>query len=109
MPQLIDDVVHGLRRRCNRHRARRTTETAITGPIPFAEIEIHKRNVLELDVFPNIDLRPIQQRMDPDVSARGKRCLELIPEFGWLIAEIPVAMFVTRREISLLGSSHFLF
>src|SRR6185295_11303103 len=108
MPQLVDNVVHGLRRGSDRHRAGRTTKTAIAGPIPLVEIEIHEGNVLELDVFPNIDLRPIQQRVDSDVCAWREGRLELIPEFRRLIAEIPITMFVTRREVSFLGSRPFL-
>src|SRR5690349_6207749 len=46
MPQLVDNVVHRLRRGSDRHRAWRTTKTAIAGPIPLVEIEIHEGNVL---------------------------------------------------------------
>src|SRR6185295_17450938 len=70
VPQLNNDVVHRLGARLDRRRAGRTAETAIAGPITLVEIEIHEGNVLELDVFPNIDLRPIQQRVDSDVCAR---------------------------------------
>src|SRR5256885_7646149 len=108
MPQLVNDVVHGLRCRFDRRRAGRTAETAIAGPLPFVEIEVDEGNVLDFDVFPNIDFRPIQQRMDPDMSSRGKSRLELIPELRRLIAEIPIAMFVTRREVAFLGPRPFL-
>ena len=86
-------------RRC----AGRAAKTAITRPVPLVEIEIDEGNVLKLDVFPNVDFRPVQQRMDSDVRSRRKCRLELIPEFRRLITEIPIAMLVTGREIALLG------
>src|SRR5437016_8063410 len=73
MPQLVNDVVHGLRSRFDRRRAGRTAETAIAGPLPLIEIEIDDGNVLALDAFPTIDLRPIQQRMNSDVCPRRDR------------------------------------
>src|SRR4029077_1529210 len=108
VPQLVNDVVHGLCRRSDWRRAGRTAEAAIAGPLPLVEIEIDEGNVLALDVFPNIDFRPIQQRMNSDVCPRRKSRLELIPELRRLIAEIPIAMFVTRREVAFLGSRPFL-
>src|SRR6185436_871222 len=45
--------------------------------------------------------------MDSDMRAWRKRRLELIPEFRRLIPEIPIAMFVARREVALLGSRPF--
>src|SRR4026208_600665 len=99
MAQLVNDVVHGLGRRFDRGRAGRATKTAIASSFPLVEIEIDKGNVLELYIFPYVDFRPIQQRMDSDVRPRRKGRLELIPEFRRLIAEIPIAMFVPRREV----------
>src|SRR4249920_3090987 len=46
--------------------------------------------------------------MDPNVRAWWEGRLELIPELGRLIAEIPVSVFVARREISFLGARAFL-
>src|SRR6185295_2676578 len=107
MAQLVNNVVHRFCRRFDRGRAGRAAETPIAGSLTFIEIEIDEGNVFELDVLPNIDFSPIQQRMDPDMCSWRKGRLELIPELRRLIPEIPIAMLVTRREVTFLGSLFF--
>src|SRR5690349_8800701 len=94
--QLFDNVVNGAGGGLDRHRAGGAAQASIPGPVPLVQIEVDKGNILELDVFPDIDLRPVQERMDPNVGARRKSGLELIPQLGRLVAEIPIAVLVSR-------------
>src|SRR5262245_25387402 len=103
VPQFFNDVVHALGGRFDRSRTGRAAQAAIAGPIPSIKIEINEGNVLKFNVLPNIDLRPIQQRMDPYVCSGRKSCFELVPELRGLIAEIPIAVFVAGREVPFLS------
>ena len=58
--QFFNDVVDRLRRGFNGEGARRAAEASIACAVSLIEIQIHKRNVFVLDVFPNIDLRPVE-------------------------------------------------
>src|SRR3990167_8417503 len=104
MTQLIDDLVDRLRGRLDGRGAGCATEAPVASAIALVEIQIHEGNIFVLDVLPDIDLRPIQQRMDADMGAGRESRLELIPEFGRLIAEIPVAMLIAGRKIPFLRS-----
>ena len=108
MPQLLDDVVHRLCGGLDGRRTGRTTQTAISGPVPLVEIEIDKWNILQLDVFPDIDFGPVKQGMNSDMSSRRERGFELIPQFGRLIPKVPIAVLVPRRKIPLLCPGPFL-
>ena len=77
-------------------------QAAIPRPIPSVEIEIHEGNVLVLDVLPDVDLRPIEEWMNPNMRAGWKGGFELVPQLRRLVAEIPIAMFVARGKIPLL-------
>src|SRR2546425_8924119 len=46
VPQLVNNVVHGLRRRFDRRRAGCAAETPVAGPVPLVEIEIDEGNIL---------------------------------------------------------------
>src|SRR5687767_2893232 len=108
MTQLFDNLIDRFRRGFDWRGAGSTAETAITSPISLVQVEVDERNTLELDVLPDIDFRPIQQRMDPDVCPGRKRGLELIPELRRLITEIPVAMLIARGKIAFFRPGAFL-
>ena len=74
----------------------------------FREIQIDDRNILALDVPPDIKLGPMQDRMDADVCAGREVGLELVPEFRRLVAEIPFGVLATRTEDTFLGAGRFL-
>ena len=104
MTQFVDDLVDRLRGRLDGRGAGRATEAPVASAIALVEIQIHEGNIFVLDVLPDIDLGPIQQRMDANMGAGRESRLELIPEFGRLIAEVPVAMLIAGRKIPLLRS-----
>ena len=68
------------------------------------EIQRDDRNLLALDVLPDVQLGPVQERVNADVRAGRKIGLELIPEFRRLIRRVPLHVGVARREIALLGA-----
>ena len=62
-----------------------------------------------LDVLPDVQLGPVEQRMDAHVRPRREVGLELVPELGRLIAHAPVVVLVARREVArLLRAAPFL-
>src|SRR5512135_18530 len=72
------------------------------------EIERHHRHALALDVAPDVDLGPVQQRMDADVAARRRIGVELVPELRRLLPEIPGAGRIARAEHALLAADRLL-
>src|SRR5260370_39105246 len=82
--QLLDDLVHGLGRGLDRERAGSAAQAPVAGPVALVEVEVDDRDVLGADVFPDVDLRPVEQGMNPDVHAFGEGGLELIPQVAGL-------------------------
>src|SRR5688500_1488201 len=98
MPKFFDDVVHILGGGFDRRGTGCAAQAAIARAVTLVEIQIDEGDILELDVLPNINLGPIQQRMNADVGAGRKGRLVLIPELRRLVSEIPVSMFIPWRE-----------
>src|SRR5438552_13044399 len=61
----------------------------------FRKIHFWNGNVFALDVAPNVNLGPIQQRLHPHVLAIGGRSSKLPPEFWGLILVVPFELRVT--------------
>src|SRR5690606_3703568 len=74
----------------------------------LGEIKRDQRNVLAQGVTPDVLFRPMQQRMDADMGAGRKIRLVLVPEFGRLVAEIPLTGRAAWAEDPLLGAGSFL-
>ncbi len=64
-------------------------------------------DLFQLDVFPDVQLGPIEERVNPNMGARRKRRLILIPEFGRLVAKIPFSVLVPQRKVPLFRSGPF--
>src|SRR5205085_315963 len=64
--------------------------------------------ILALGVGPDVGLGPMQDRMNPQVRARRRRGVELVPEFRRLVTYVPSAFGAARREHPLLGAGGFL-
>src|SRR5207245_11401622 len=94
--QLLDDLVNGFCRGLDRERAGGAAQAPIAGPVALVEVEVDDRDVFGADVFPDVDLRPVEQRMDPNVRALGEGGLELIPQLRGLLPEVPIAVLVSR-------------
>src|SRR6478752_7823318 len=50
----------------------------------------------------------MQDRMDAQMRALRRRCIEMIPELRRLITDVPIAFEAARREHALLGARGFL-
>src|SRR5439155_20657966 len=77
-------------------------ERAVTLAVP-GEIKIDDRNPLAPDVAPDVALRPVEERMDAQMCARRQVGVEVAPELGRLITEIPLAAVAAGAENPLLG------
>ncbi len=60
------------------------------------------RNILALDVTPDVDLGPVEQRLHPYVLAFRRIGRELSPKFRRLIFVIPLELRIAGREVSFL-------
>src|SRR5713226_6131179 len=74
----------------------------------FGEIERYDGDALAADVAPDVEFRPMQQRMHADMRAGREIIVVLVPEFGRLIADVPLAALAARAEDALLGAGAFL-
>src|SRR5437868_13863067 len=100
--QFSDDGLNGI---CvardwvgNRTAAERAITLAVSGKVHF-----RNRNIFALDVAPNINLGPLQQRLHADVFAVRRGGGELPPEFRRLILGVPFNLRIAPREITLLS------
>src|SRR4029453_9659132 len=59
-------------------------------------------------VGPDIRLGPMQDRVDAQMRAWRRRCVELVPEFRGLIAHVPAAFKSAGREHAFLGAGGLL-
>src|SRR5215510_12160809 len=78
--ELRHDVGDLLRRRLNRLRARRAAQRTIALAAAIVEIEIEPLNLLARDVAPQVELRPVQERMKPNMRAGRYVGAEVSPE-----------------------------
>ena len=69
--------------------AGRAAERPVARARALVEVERHDGNLLALDVFPDVELGPVEQRMDAHVRARRELGLVLVPELGRLLGDVP--------------------
>src|SRR5262249_48544555 len=105
--QLGDDFVDGPRRAGDGEGDVLVAEGAIALAV-LGEIEVDHRHLLPLGVAPDVDLRPMKQGMDAQMVARRQMGVEEVPEFRWLVAEVPLTGIAARAEDALLGANAFL-
>ena len=60
VPQFFNNIVHVLGGRLDRRRAGRAPQAPIARTVALVKVEVNKGNILELDVFPNVDFGPVQ-------------------------------------------------
>ena len=97
-PELGHDLIDRLRPGFNRERAGRAPQRAIAVPGAVVKVQRNDRDFLALDVLPDVQFRPVQERVNPDVRARREVGLELVPEFRRLIRGVPLHVGVARRS-----------
>src|SRR3546814_9303818 len=72
------------------------------------QVERHDGDALAPGVEPDVQLGPVQQRVDANVGARREVGLELVPELRRLVAEVPGPALAARAEHPLLGPRRLL-
>src|SRR4026209_371637 len=77
-------------------------------PGTVIKVQGNDRNPLTLDVLPDIQFRPMEERVNADVGAGREISLELTPEFRRLVRRAPLHPLIARGEVPLLGSGRFL-
>src|SRR5258708_15057684 len=80
-PQFLDDFADVGGAGLDRESARRAAQAAIPLALAIREVQWNHWNLLALDIFPHIELRPVEQRMDADMGALFEVGLELVPKF----------------------------
>ena len=74
----------------------------------LGEVQRHDRDVLQVDVMPDVQLRPVGKREDADALALVDAAVVEVPQFRALILGIPLAEAVAEGVDPLLGAG-FLF
>src|SRR6185369_3053836 len=74
----------------------------------LCEVERIDGDLLEVDVLPHVELRPVRQRENPDRLAGIDPRIVEVPQLGALIFGIPLTELVTKGEEALLRARLFL-
>src|SRR5215471_4950861 len=72
------------------------------------EIKGHHRHALSLDITPNVDLRPAEERVHAHVAARRRLRVEAVPELRRLVPEVPAARGIAWAKDSFLAADRLL-
>ena len=67
-------------------------------------VERRERDVLAVDVAPDVDLGPVADREDAHVLARSVPGVEEVPQLGPLVLRVPLAELVAEADDALLGA-----
>ena len=68
------------------------------------EVERHDRDLLPVDVLPDIELGPVREREHADALARVLAAVVEVPELGALVLGVPAVRRGPEREHTLLGA-----
>src|SRR5436190_1255167 len=98
--QFDDDVVDALGLALDRPLAGAAAQAAVARAVALVVVQRDRRDRFALDVLPDVELGPIEQRVDAQVGARCEVGLELVPELRRLIAHVPVVVLAARREVT---------
>lgn len=77
---------------------------AVALAVALVVIQGYGGDVLPFDVFPDVQLGPVQQGMDAHMGTRRKVGLELVPELRGLVVQVPVVVLVPGGEVALFGA-----
>jgi len=73
----------------------------------FGKVKRDDGDVFGVDVLPDIELGPIRERKDAQAFARMNARVENVPEFGTLIARVPLAALIAKRKDAFFGAGTF--
>src|ERR1051326_3416624 len=82
-------------------------EAAVAFVFAIGEVKRNDRDIFAFDVFPDIQLGPMQQRMNADVRSLLEISLELVPQLRRLVFDVPFHIFVAGTEITLFRAGRF--
>ena len=71
-------------------------------PLP-GEVHRHDRDLLQVDVLPDVELGPVGEREDADGFALVDLGVVEVPQLRPLVLGVPLAELVAEREDALLG------
>ena len=74
----------------------------------MGEVEVRQLDILELDVLPDVHLRPVAEREDAEVLAVVLAPVEDVPKLGPLVLRVPLAEGIAVGEKALLGAGFLL-
>ena len=86
--EFFDDFADGFRVGFNRAGAGGASEAAIALSFGVCEVERDDRHVLALDIFPDVQLGPVEQRMNTNVRTLFVVGFKLVPQLRRLITKI---------------------
>ena len=69
-------------------------------PSWFGEVERHDGDLFDVDVLPDVQFGPVQQRMDSDVILIRLFGPVLVPQLRRLIFVVPFEILIARREVT---------
>ena len=73
------------------------------GPVG-GEVERDDRDVLEVDVLPDVELGPVREREDADALALVDLAVVEVPQLGPLVLRVPLVELVAEGVDALLGA-----
>src|SRR6266566_6251042 len=68
----------------------------------------HDGDVLQVDILPDVKLRPVGKREDPDAFSFVHTRVVQVPELGALVFRVPLPERIAERIDALLGPGFFL-
>ena len=71
-------------------------------------VEAGQLDFLAADVVPDVQFRPVTEREDAEVFARGHFAAVEVPQLGALVLRVPLAELVAVGEKTFLGAGLFL-
>src|SRR4051812_21889375 len=74
----------------------------------FRVVHRHDRDVLDVDVLPDVDLGPVREREYANAFARTQLAVQQVPQLRALTLGVPLAVRVANREDALLGAGSLL-
>ncbi len=72
------------------------------------EVQRHDRDLLQVDVLPDVQLGPVGQREDADRLTLLDLAVVHVPQLGALVLRVPAVLAVTEGVHALLGAGLFL-
>src|SRR5215204_3028932 len=103
--ELQDDVVHVASIGVHRIGAGVAAQGTEALAVALIVVERDRRYLLPADVFPDVELSRVEQRVNPQVGTRREIRLVLVPKLRRLVSDVPLRLRRAGREVPLLGTA----